>query len=87
MGNLPILILIVLVLFFVFMRPRNEMFSEGGMAVSDKYCTKLSDVYFRPYVNDPNCRCNYRTRICGYPRRDVIDTHTGNYFTQNHTLV
>jgi len=81
MKNLPILILVALFVILCFLAPRSESFSDSGLAISNDYCRQLTDVYYRPGVNDPKCRKNYRKRICGKQRRSSIDPWTGNYFT------
>lgn len=87
MVNLLVLVFIIVTVAALYLKYNKEGFAEGGMAVSDRYCTQLADVYYRPQVTNPECRCNYRNRICGPIRRNTIDSHTGNYFTMNNTLV
>lgn len=87
MKNLPILLLLLIVIMMILLTPRTERFGDGGMAISDKYCAKLVDTYYKPYNNNSDCQCDYRMKICGRGRRNTIYPQTGNYFTQNHTLV
>ena len=57
----------------------NEYFSSSGLSISNRYCQQLADVYYRPEIKSPDCRNEYRNRICGKIRRDTIDYSTGNY--------
>ncbi|QKF93678.1 hypothetical protein QKU48_gp0220 [Fadolivirus algeromassiliense] len=87
MKNLPICLLITIVaVLFLFMAVR-ENFSVSGMTISDDYCTKIADVYYKPKDNNGECRSNYRARICGRQRREGIDPRTGNYYTENGVLI
>jgi hypothetical protein len=87
MQNLAIFVLLGLVLMMVLCNGNNEAFSTSGLAISDRYCNKLSDVYFNPQMKDPGCRANYKNRICGKHRRSTIDNRTGNYFYDYGVLV
>lgn len=87
MKNLPICLLILaLIAIFLFMSVR-ESFSSSGLSMSDDYCTKIADVYYKPTDNNPEHRCDYKKRICGKLRRNQIDPETGNYYTENGVLV
>jgi len=83
--NLPLIILAVIIVFLVLNSYRWEPFSQSGLAISDRYCSKLADVYYRPDM--AGCRCGYRRRICDKQRRETIDDRTGNYYTEGHILV
>lgn len=88
-NNTVLLILAIVIIFFI-MRNTNflfERFSSSGLAISDRYCTRLADVYYHPQVKCPTCRDNYLERICGKKRRHTVDEKTGNYFTQYGKLV
>ncbi len=85
--NLPLLGLVLLFVILYFMVSKNEGFSDSGLAISDRYCTALADVYYRPSVKNPVCRDNYRERICGKARRNMVDFRTGNYYTENGQLL
>lgn len=85
--NLPILIIIALFVVLYFIMSKRETFSSSGLAVSDRYCQQLADVYYMPRETSADCRHNYRKRICGHPRRNTVDFNTGNYFTENGQLV
>ena len=87
MKNLPIIIGIAVIILLVVMFSWRENFSTSGLAISDRYCTKLADVYHRPMLQDQEARDDYKNRICGRERRCTIDEQTGNYFTQNGVLV
>lgn len=86
MENLPMYILILLLLAF-FLMTVKESFSSSGMTISDEYCHKLANVYYKPTDNNPSCRDKYNEKICGHSRRNNIDFRTGNYFTENGVLV
>ena len=87
MKNLPIIIGIVAVVIVVVMFSWRENFSIRGLAISDRYCNKLADVYHKPMLQDQEARDDYKNRICGRERRCTVDNQTGNYFTQNGVLV
>lgn len=87
MQNLLIFALLALVFLMVFCNGNNEAFSTSGLAISDRYCNKLTDVYFNPQMTDSGCRANYKNRICGKQRRNTIDHRTGNYFYDYGVLV
>lgn len=86
MNNLVIIVVAILVMFFLF-SPQMEKFSASGLAVSDQYCTKLANTYYRPKTSGPFCRDVYTDRICGRRRRNRVNYDTGNYFTQGDILV
>jgi len=65
----------------------REPFTDSGLPMSDDYCTKLTDVYYRPDDSDPKNRADYRNRICGEIRRETIDHATGNYYTVNGQII
>ena len=87
MKNLPVLILLAFVALMFLCMPKNEQFSTSGLNMSDRYCQKMADVYYKPKDNNVDCRHNYRKRICGKQRRHTIDTKTGNYFMDHGVLV
>lgn len=87
LTNTHILVIIALVVVLYLVFSRKEQFSASGLAISDKYCTQMADVYYRPKVYNPTCRDNYRKKICGPQRRKMINYNTGNYFTLNGELV
>lgn len=87
MKNLPIIIMVLLIFVLWIIYSVKETFSISGMAISDDYCTKLSDVYHKPILVDEEMRDDYKNRICGPGRRETIDSQTGNYYTQNGMLV
>lgn len=87
MKKLLIILFIAAAVLMLFCAPDREKFSASGMAVSDEYCRKLADVYYRPKIRDIECRDDYFERICGKKRRNTIDFRTGNYFTQSGILV
>lgn len=82
-----VLILIIVLVFAIFIAPKQETFSDSGLAISNRYCQKLTDVYYKPRVNKQKCRFNYRRRICGQQRRNTIDPRTGNYVMDYGVLV
>jgi len=86
MENLLLVILLVILLYVLF-NTFTERFSQSGLGLSDRDCSRLVDVYFRPNDNQPQCRNNYNERICGLNRRNTVDPFTGNYFTINGMLV
>jgi hypothetical protein len=94
MNNLPILILVGLLVLSYFWNPfiksvngQNEKFATSGLAISDRYCDKLVSVYNRPKIVNPELRKIYGKRICGNRRHNTVDYRTGNYFTENGTLI
>lgn len=87
MKNLPILILIAVVIILVMCRPGSEKFSTSGLSISDRECMKLADVYSHPRCNDPECRSDYRRRICGMQRRQTVEPSMGNYWNEYGVLV
>jgi hypothetical protein len=82
----PLLVLVLLIV-VLYLFKNKEPFSTSGLTISDRYCTKLADVYHRPEVNCPHCRDCYRKKICGKCRRHTINFNTGNYFTEGGELV
>lgn len=87
MKNLPIIIGIAVIILLVVTFSWRENFSTSGLAISDRYCAKLAQVYHKPMLQDEEARADYENRICGKERRCTIDNQTGNYFTQNGVLV
>jgi len=87
MKNLPIIIIVLLVIALGLILRVRETFSTSGLTISDRYCTKLADVYHKPMLVDEEMRDDYKNRICGPSRRVMIDNQTGNYYTQNGILV
>lgn len=75
--------IIVLCLFVSYREP----FTDSGLPMSNDYCTRLADVYYRPDVDDPKHRADYRNRICGGIRRDTVDQPTGNYYTVDGQII
>jgi len=75
-------LIIVLVIFIVvaLISSKKELFSDSGLAISDRYCQKLTDVYYQPNINCPECRAEYTKNICGHKRRHTITDRNGNYF-------
>ncbi len=89
-GNFPIVAAVALFVFlylFLSMGSNNENFSTSGLAVSDKYCTQLADVYYQPRISDIDMRNDFRKRICGKVRRETVDFPVGNYYTRNGMLL
>jgi hypothetical protein len=87
MKNLPIIALIILVAVLYLFLTIREKFSTSGLAISDDYCNKLADVYHMPMLQDQEARDDYKQRICGRSRRYTVDSQTGNYYTENGTLI
>lgn len=86
MKNVYLLILVLLVLIY-FYYTSTEYFSDSGLPLSNYACNKITDVYYRPWDNNENCRKNYRQSICSKCRRQIVEPTTGNYFTENGVLV
>jgi hypothetical protein len=86
MKNLIVCIILIILLVVLFW-PSTEKFSSSGLAVSDKYCVKLADVYYRPQDRNPMCRKEYPSRLCAKPGKFIIDDQTGNYYTSNNVLI
>ena len=84
--QLLIIILLIGVLLY-FLMNNSEKFSTSGMTFSDKYCTKLANVYLHPKMTDERCRNMYGEKLCGMKRRNTIDMRTGNYYTDGGVLV
>lgn len=84
---LPIIVAILLFFVLYYSTSKREKFSKSGMAISDRKCMELADVYYRPQDNDPNNRNQYRREICSPQRRETINFPTGNYFTEHGELV
>lgn len=80
-----IVILAAFILVLCLMMSSREPFTDSGLPISDEYCTKLADVYYRP--TDSEHRDEYRNRICGSIRRETIDQPTGNYYTVDGQLI
>jgi hypothetical protein len=87
MKNLPILIVIALFLSMWFVATQIEMFSSSGLSMSNRYCNRLTDIYFRPDVADAELRESAHNRICGCGRRNSIDREVGNYYTVDGVLI
>jgi len=87
MKNIPLLILLGIIVLMIMCMSDKEKFSQSGLAISDRYCQKLADVYYNPKTTDVNSRFNYRKRICGKQRRNTIDNRMGNYYTDYGILV
>lgn len=83
----PIIVAIVVFVVLYFFMSRKEGFSRSGLAISDPLCMELSDTYFRPKDRNPINRSDYRRRICGKLRRNIVDFETGNHFTEDGELV
>ncbi|ARF11621.1 hypothetical protein Klosneuvirus_2_57 [Klosneuvirus KNV1] len=73
--------IIVLCLFVSYREP----FTDSGLAISNDYCTRLADVYYRP--DDSLNRDDYRNKICGGIRREIVDKPTGNYYTVDGQII
>lgn len=74
-----IIFLSVLIALSILFNKSKEYFSSSGLSISDRYCQQLADVYYRPKDRRPDCRKEYKNRICGSMRRNTIDYNTGNY--------
>jgi hypothetical protein len=74
-----LVVLAVVIVLYILIQSSSEHFSSSGMSLSDADCNQLVDVYYRPTMNNDNCRMNYMRRICDTPRRHMIDRRTGNY--------
>ena len=81
----PLILIIAVVVILYVMTSLFEPFSDSGMPISNEYCVKLADVYYRP--SDSENRDDYRNRICGNVRRHSVDPETGNYFTENGIII
>ena len=71
LSNIHILAVVALFIISYLIISRKEQFSTNGLAISDKYCTQLADVYYQPSVHNQTCRDSYRKKICGPPRRKM----------------
>ena len=82
-------LIVAIVIFFVLYNfmSRQEGFAQSGLALPSPTCQQLADVYYKPGDHDPTRRADYRERICGRVRRDMVDFPTGNYFTEDGELV
>jgi len=87
MNILLIFVAVTIFMFFIFHQNKSENFSVSGLSISDDECHKLSSIYYKPCMNDPDCRLNGTKRICGRCRRNLIDYRTGNYYTNNGELI
>ena len=83
----PIIVAVILFLVLYFFMSRRENFSQSGLAISDPQCLQLADIYYKPSDRNPDNRNDYRRRICGKERRNMVDFPTGNYFTEGGELV
>ena len=83
--NPTIVILAAFIIVLCLLVSYREPFTDSGLPMSNDYCTRLADVYYRP--DDPNHRDNYRNRICGEIRRETVDQPTGNYYTVNGQII
>ena len=86
-SGLSILVTLALLVIIYFIVTNNEGFSSSGLAVSDKYCDQLANIYYRPDDKNSDCRGDYRERICGNKRRNTIDYDVSNYYTVGGQLV
>lgn len=86
MQNLLLLFLIIMIVVILF-STKNEKFSDSGLAISDRYCQKLADVYYEPQVDCPECRSKFTENICGHKRRNTVTDRNGNYFFDYGVLV
>jgi len=80
-------LVVFLLIYFVASRVAPESFSTSGLALSDKDCVKLAEVYYKPSSKDPHCRSFYKDRICGKTRRGIMENRRGNYFTDHGVLI
>ena len=87
MKNLPIIITVAILILLAICMPDREKFSMSGLSISDRECSKLTDVYYHPQNNDPKCRSEYLKRFCGKGRRQTIEPRMGNYFMDYGVLV
>nr|QBK88745.1 MAG: hypothetical protein LCMiAC01_04270 [Mimivirus LCMiAC01] len=85
MQNIIIIIVVILLVIIFFYRPFQEKFSTSGLAISDRYCEMLGEIYMDPSVTDLEYK--YMNKLCGARRRKTIDFKTGNYYTINGMLV
>ncbi len=81
-----VVLLIIIVVVMYFFIPKQEKFSTSGLNMSDRYCGKLSTVYYKPRMGNQNEK-KHMNKICGYDRRNTIGYDTGNYFTEGGQLV
>lgn len=86
MQNLLLLVFIIAIV-LIFFATKKESFSDSGLAISDRYCQKLADVYYKPENDCPNCRNTYTENICGHKRRHTVTERNGNYFYDYGVLV
>ena len=82
-NNTIILLLVIIVIVMYLFVPKQEKFSISGLNMSDRYCDKLSTVYYKPRFG----KNLGNDKICGRVRRDSIGYDTGNYFTEGGQLV
>ena len=85
-NNNIILLLVIIVIMMYFFAPRPEKFSTSGLNMSDRYCDKLSTVYYKPRAGYKNGKI-FKNKVCGRERRNTIGYDTGNYFTEYGQLV
>jgi hypothetical protein len=84
---MKIIILVVLLIALYFLLRTPETFSQSGLNMSDRYCTRLVDTYRHPTVTDAEERLRYHNEVCGKSRRNTVTDTTGNYFTHYGMLV
>lgn len=82
--NLMFLVLAAVVLMFIF--KEKEMFSQSGLAVSDRDCKRIS-LYHDPTGVDEAEKLFNNTQLCGGIRKSSINFSTGNFYTVNGVLV
>lgn len=87
MSNLLLFSVIILIVFLCMLLTMNEKFSSSGLTISDDYCRKMADVYYKPKDMSLKNRDLYNKLICDDVRRELIEDKTGNYFTVNGVLV